>query len=382
MESRLDYLSQIIPALHVVQDYFLKLECEAEVQLMRLSPSTTKDRGKEFGDQSLHALKWLDFISQTVLSLKGNTLGSPEANNAANTGSGAILPMQHNAPPLLSQQPRQSLSVGPCRSTTGTSVASISPPASRANSVISTPATCSLVRDFRKAREPGETGVAGMLHEESHRGQKSPVRNSGSLSASVRPAGVRRSSPTSTASMPTTRQSKGHAFTASSMTFSAAVGSAAFSSTQPLSSPASSVGRNVGSQHGQPSSGGTPPQISPPIRSSGIPDVRLSAQPEVTPLTLGKGSWATEYRNATGKRRDALRLLGLCGIVTRRELEDDNTRVEPSHIDECAQIGVEMLQIRSLEEWPAQEAQRYFEHRFATLYQSKYPKSPRFTKRA
>eukprot|EP00403_Amphidinium_massartii_P004810 CAMPEP_0178381014 /NCGR_PEP_ID=MMETSP0689_2-20121128/5763_1 /TAXON_ID=160604 /ORGANISM="Amphidinium massartii, Strain CS-259" /LENGTH=285 /DNA_ID=CAMNT_0020001181 /DNA_START=33 /DNA_END=887 /DNA_ORIENTATION=+ len=70
-------------------------------------------------------------------------------------------------------------------------------------------------------------------------------------------------------------------------------------------------------------------------------------------LRLGKGSWAVAYRQASGTRRDALRLLYRSGIVTQRELADDLTVISEEHIEECVYIATEMLKSRPLEAWAA-----------------------------
>mmetsp|Transcript_39871 Transcript_39871/g.119326 ORF Transcript_39871/g.119326 Transcript_39871/m.119326 type:complete len:346 (-) Transcript_39871:119-1156(-) len=92
-------------------------------------------------------------------------------------------------------------------------------------------------------------------------------------------------------------------------------------------------------------------------------------------LALGRGTWANAYRQATGMRRDALRLLCTSGIVTERELADDLTVISEEHIDECVSIAVEMLQRWPSEHGtpPQQEAKRFFEERLAALYMKRAP---------
>lgn len=91
-------------------------------------------------------------------------------------------------------------------------------------------------------------------------------------------------------------------------------------------------------------------------------------------ITLGQGSWAAAYRRAAGPRLESLRLLRSTGIVTARELEDDLTVVDEEHIDECALISSEMLDLRPLSEWRDQpeEARRIFEEKFTQLYQNRF----------
>lgn len=91
-------------------------------------------------------------------------------------------------------------------------------------------------------------------------------------------------------------------------------------------------------------------------------------------LIMGRGSWATAYRQASGHRREALRLLCSSGIVTARELSDDLTVITEEHIEECVQIATEMLQTWTLEMWARQpqEAKKFFEARLTAMYQRKF----------
>jgi len=88
-------------------------------------------------------------------------------------------------------------------------------------------------------------------------------------------------------------------------------------------------------------------------------------------LLMGRGSWATAYRQASGQRQEALRLLCTSGIVTARELSDDLTVISEEHIGECVQIATEMLQTWTIEMWnrQPQEAKKFFEERLCSMYQ-------------
>jgi len=92
-------------------------------------------------------------------------------------------------------------------------------------------------------------------------------------------------------------------------------------------------------------------------------------------LALGKGTWANAYRQATGLRRDALRLLCSTGIVTERELADDLTVISEEHIEECVTIAKEMLQkwTPELGPPPQQEAKAFFEEKLAAMYMKRAP---------
>jgi len=91
-------------------------------------------------------------------------------------------------------------------------------------------------------------------------------------------------------------------------------------------------------------------------------------------LVLGRGSWATAYRQSTGQRREALRLLYTSGIVTPRELSDDLTVIDDEHVEDCVRIAVEMLQTWTIEMWARQpqEAKKFFEERLTMIYENKY----------
>lgn len=95
---------------------------------------------------------------------------------------------------------------------------------------------------------------------------------------------------------------------------------------------------------------------------------------EADGLVLGKGSWATAYRQATGTRKDCFRLLCKSGIVTARELGNDLTVISEEHMDECILIAAEMLRTWTLDMWAQQpeEAKIFFEARLTAMYQRKF----------
>lgn len=94
---------------------------------------------------------------------------------------------------------------------------------------------------------------------------------------------------------------------------------------------------------------------------------------EFSGLSLGKGTWANAYRQATGLRRDALRLLCTSGIVTERELADDLTVISEDHIEECVSIALEMLQHWPRGDPPQAEAKSFFQERLEALYMRRAP---------
>eukprot|EP00746_Dinoflagellata_sp_MGD_P000100 gnl/MRDRNA2_/MRDRNA2_100182_c0_seq1.p1 gnl/MRDRNA2_/MRDRNA2_100182_c0~~gnl/MRDRNA2_/MRDRNA2_100182_c0_seq1.p1 ORF type:complete len:368 (-),score=74.95 gnl/MRDRNA2_/MRDRNA2_100182_c0_seq1:187-1290(-) len=92
-------------------------------------------------------------------------------------------------------------------------------------------------------------------------------------------------------------------------------------------------------------------------------------------LALGQGTWANAYRQASGPRRTALRMLCVSGIITERELADDLTIISEEHIEECIAIAGEMLKRWPPEHGPPplQESKRFFEDQLAALYRRKGP---------
>lgn len=136
-------------------------------------------------------------------------------------------------------------------------------------------------------------------------------------------------------------------------------GSGTTSGTAPSSSVPASAGRLPAP---------SPAQSVPPLAA-------LDNTLEFAGLSLGKGTWANAYRQATGARRDALRLLCTSGIVTERELADDLTVISDDHVEECIGIAQEMLR-----RWPSdrgpppqRESKAFFEERLAALYLQRAP---------
>ncbi|CAE7484648.1 IMP1 [Symbiodinium natans] len=120
------------------------------------------------------------------------------------------------------------------------------------------------------------------------------------------------------------------------------------------------------------------PQLSDSGRSVREAEAQLSNTLEVGGRALGQGTWATAYRQATGQRKQALRLLCELGIVTQRELSDDLTQVCAEHVEDCVQIAEEILRHwPPAEGQPPQEAARmYFQDRLKAMYMQKAPYMP------
>lgn len=92
-------------------------------------------------------------------------------------------------------------------------------------------------------------------------------------------------------------------------------------------------------------------------------DEMKAPDPTLAAVEYCNGPWARAYRESHGKRREAIELLFKCNIITMPEFANYAVSGQHSDIDECVQIGVCMLQERSISEWEArwQEAQQTFE---------------------
>jgi len=91
------------------------------------------------------------------------------------------------------------------------------------------------------------------------------------------------------------------------------------------------------------------------------PDPTLSA------VENCNGPWARVYRESQGDRREAIELLFKCNIITMPEFANYAVSRQHSNIDDCIQIGVKMLQERTVKQWEArwQEAQKTFDNKSA-----------------
>jgi len=89
---------------------------------------------------------------------------------------------------------------------------------------------------------------------------------------------------------------------------------------------------------------------------------------------LGNGSWAAAYKTADAKKREKLELLYKTGIVSAKELEEDNTTISEEHIRDCVGIADEMLRRSPCDVWTKQPelAQSFFEHELTKLYTRKF----------
>eukprot|EP00392_Amoebophrya_sp_AT5.2_P015081 g15272.t1 len=87
---------------------------------------------------------------------------------------------------------------------------------------------------------------------------------------------------------------------------------------------------------------------------------------------LGNGSWAVAYKTANAKKtkREKLELLYKTGIVSAKEVEEDNATISEEHIRDCVGIADEMLRRSPCDVWTKQPelAKSFFEHELTKLY--------------
>lgn len=333
MKERLDFISPMVPLVNFVQDYFHKVECEASLQLLKLKnvqllqQQTFELEEEEVSTKQLEIVRWLNCVTEAVMTLqRGRQRSSPGDSQVDLPGTGSDIEMARSATELRMQQ---ASSRGGLGSPAGSGSLPSSQPSAAPRS-LSGPVTVGAATfspGHREAvrsgeRTPGQGG--SFLQSRSHGapGKLSPgsaAWSPAALSAPTLPAGSR--------NLSLLMQSPAASFGGGHSPFEATIASVA-----------------------------QPPAGYEPVVIDG--------------LVLGKGSWASAYRQAIGARREALRLLCVSGIVTSRELGDDLTVVNQEHIDECVHIGLAMLQSRSMDMWAQQpeEAKKVFEARLAALY--------------
>lgn len=345
MKERLDFISPMLPLVNFVQDYFQKVECEASVQLMRLKnanvnlakPSSADD---EVSNAQLETVKWLHFMTDVVMALHTAQASAPQASSTIGTAT--------------NYSRTGSLSVASENSTTSSYSHEVQSmlrrrevdPLAGATSASNRMASPNLDRDRIGRGETLSRANAGetLFPSTSDSRGLAPMQE------------VSWSRPIHTAedAVKFTEEVRAHAKAMSG-------GHISRTSASPV--------RNINDDPGAPE-----PFAEPGI--GGTAAVASGFEPTLSHsgLVMGKGSWATAYRQASGARRDALRLLCNSGIVTARELSDDLTVISEEHIDECVQIATEMLQTWPIEMWAKQplEAKKFFEARLTAMYQRKF----------
>lgn len=339
LKERVDFMNPMLSTMQFIQDFFQSVECEAQVQLMRLNNAqvqTAKDEGAdEDVGPHLDTVKWLHFMTDAIISFhNGNALRtsgtSPVPQSAAPRAGAAGYPRNDGGSPGL-----------------GAAFPSLGGAGGPNDRRISTSSVPGLSRAY-----PGENETY----------PETPTRQD------IQPGTVIRDR-SGQLVMPRTELPRGPS---DDVARSPAIATKGFniSDIPPRPSPTSSGGpmkynHSDGLQEplAEPESGAANNGMLDGIAMSGSGG-----------LIMGRGSWATAYRQASGHRREALRLLCTSGIVTARELSDDLTVISEEHIEECVQIGTEMLQTWTLEMWSRQpqEAKKFFEARLTAMYQRKF----------
>jgi len=346
MKERLDFISPILPLVNFVQDFFQKVECEANLQLMRMQKAQVMQGGNE-GDKEgmsnaqLETVKFIHFVTDMLLGMQGGGLNTELSTLHSNVGEQAS-PNQEPGTARLSKRP-----AGNVRQPT---------PPLRAEDEAGGASGAS-GGSARSSRRPSGNGV------QQTAGQWAPPTPPLRLEHQERTTGgylLRSpSSPGATYVLPRDRIEQQQQQQYSERQ----AGQLRLGPALPKLSP-SEVSREQSAS-----------ALSMEAGTGGTEEDHVEHMHSLGPnIVLGKGSWAASYRQARGNRRDSLRLLCTCGIVTSRELSDDLTVISEEHIEECVLIASEMLNTWPLDEWSKQpgEAKKFFEAKLTALYQKKF----------
>jgi len=385
LRERLDFISPMLPLVNFVQDYFQKVECEASLQLLRLKNAQvmrSQDVDEEISNAQLETVKWLHFVTDAVTTLHGSSGGSSGGGtgSAGIGGHGVMLGAQSPGGPGYPPTPQGS--------------SCFSPDASPATVCGATGVVGTITRmdsgllASRGSSIGGQQANGGALNAASSPTAQGSRSCSGFMmqAASPAPASVQAASPVSVPSPihgPQQHLQSGASspggFLLSSSVQPTPVGSGSSGIASGIVAAATAVLRpsSLSLAPREPKGVGLdPPSASfEPLAEPGTGGTVGGPEASMLDgLVLGRGSWATAYRQAHGQRREALRLLCKSGIVTARELSDDLTVISQEHIDECVYIASEMLQTWPLDLWARQpeEAQKFFESRLTALYQRKF----------
>jgi len=330
MKERLDFICPMLPLVNFVQDYFQKVECEASVQLMRLkNAQVLRPVGSDddINNAQLETVKWLHCLTEVVLMLHNHS------------GAGTSVPS------------------APSHASCDGLVESARSERSNARSCISLPVQPRRLDLPQVDPPPMGQGMKGRRLSGSAMSSPMNATSSNARAIEAFRAGDFLLHPPDT-SVPDRTPCR------------TVPGSSAPSNMQYGAATAlSSVMRTGALLHGGEDSSLSESQADP--GTGGAHGVQGEGPHG---LVLGKGSWATSYRQAQGQRREALKLLCQCNIVTERELGDDNTVISEEHIDECVSLASEMLQTWPISMWEGQpqEAKKFFEARLTVLYQKKF----------
>jgi len=388
LKERLDYMAPMLSMQHFMQDYIQKLEGEASVQLMRLKRARVTSAGRialagssEAGNEpdSVDSAKWMHKMTDLVLRASGESAPlsplSPASGMASWSSTAAGTPVgiaSALAAALPHQAERHASTVEVARRLAPSpQLARVLP--SEAASVSSLQMKRGLVAT--PAPPPSSTEAApfasfsGSLHPKQEFGYRSTYAETSTAAAAS-------SAATAPAAAPAPLSARGaQSFEPASLFARGAQSFVAGGS----SSSSAGVRRRVSENEAAGSTGALAGLVGgrEPISKK---ELVYNADPlqntlECGGLALGKGTWATAYRQAAGARRDALRLLCTSGIVTERELADDLTVISEEHIEECVTIASEMLRKWPPEQGPVPqaEAKTFFQDKLQALYMKRAP---------
>lgn len=372
MKERLDFISPLLSSVNFVQDYTQRVECEAAVQMMRLKNAQVMrnigtDSEDEPSNAQLETVKWLHFMTDAIMA------------NTGTVDQGAVAHSVPSMPP--------SLPTGASQTHRTQSRAEPLPVAGRDAGGSSFIADIQRRHGYAGAGSPQMPGT-GDIAPESFQADSNRLRAEvARLRAEAEVEAFRNNDRGNYVSMQPSlreREQSGELHREGNREASSRV-------TTPAMTPTSSIGQAplgiLGGPHapgivssaagraaGTMPRGGDEPFAEPLAEPGTGGTAGLMEMTGSAGLVMGKGSWATAYRQAQGARREALRLLCTTDIVTARELSDDLTVISEEHIEECVSIATEMLQTWTLDMWARQpqEAKKFFEARLTALYQRKF----------
>eukprot|EP00927_Polykrikos_kofoidii_P056017 TRINITY_DN50199_c0_g1_i1.p1 TRINITY_DN50199_c0_g1~~TRINITY_DN50199_c0_g1_i1.p1 ORF type:complete len:463 (+),score=73.88 TRINITY_DN50199_c0_g1_i1:126-1391(+) len=395
MKERLDFIGPMIPTVNVARTYVQRLECEAVAQMMRLKgarvPSVAPVQGQQVSSDGQNgASRWLNFLTDAVIELhcRQEALRHAPVPVEKAAGKDASIAPSPGQERTMTQAGTSSSTILQAQSS-GT----VQPSPAGGGSRFLRTKSPGPAADHLQARSPGpatdhvRARSPGAAAEHMRARSPAPVVNNIGF-------GMGNSSRSQIQFEPNHQGiSRG--------------GGSAPSRTREISPGVTAVfGRGMPVGEGTPNL--KPALVAQPqsdrwavdsvfpgaVRVGHASDpnaersrVRSTSRPRVAErpreaeeehdlgadIRLGKGSWANAYRQARGTRREALRLLCITGIVTPRELGDDNTVIDKEHVDECTLIACDMLQARGEEAWKSQpeEAKTFFENRLTALFARK-----------
>lgn len=388
MKERLDFISPLLSSVNFVQDWTQRVECEAAVQMMRLkNAQILRNVGSNSDDEpsnaQLETVKWLHFMTDAIMSNVGGTARSdtpPEPQVGRTPLRADPLPMPGRdlggSTPTADLQRRFGLS--------GTGPGATSDVSSAPRDDFSVP---------RRSTMPAGTAEASV--ENFREAEATRLRAEVERLRAQAEAEAQRSERAAYLAMPPSnlreRDNSGEQSN-TNRDFSSRLNS--YDKMPPAAmgqGPLGILGGAVGmlgagllpantSRGAGTMPGGGDDSLADSLASLGAGGAAgLNEMTGSGGLVMGKGSWATAYRQAQGARREALRLLCMTDIVTARELSDDLTVISEEHIEECVSIASEMLQTRTLEMWARtpQEAKKFFEARLTALYARKFGEQSR-----